>query len=490
MSASPSAVKVGILAEPTFSRLAWSYVLVIPTLGTAIELALLRRDWPLVLLGGRIPIAPAAIVVFVAVALAGLFPVKLDRNQKMSLGTAAEFAAILLLPPSIAGAASATGTLVYTLKLRRPWFNVLFTYGQHLLVVCGSALAYEQFWTPTLPPLATAPAAEAALVAGLVYGSLAIFVLAGVIAVTQGRRLNECVVALGRQSLVQYVALLGAGALTAASVWSAPWAAPLPALALPLIHQLNRALESLLIANARVEETLARQRRFVSDIAHEIGTPLTTLAGNLEVLRRGTDDPGELRDTLEDIASEFSGLATTFSSLLLLAEADEYNQISRRAIRLDLVLSDVADVWLQRARQRGLDLDAGPFEPVEIEGDEERLRRLFSELVENASRYTPPNGRIQVKLARGDDLVQVIVVDTGVGIAAEDLPHIFDRFYRGKAAQLLIHGRPTRGSGLGLAIARWVVESHGGRILVDSTPGRGTVFTVELPLPRQTRMES
>src|SRR5579883_742087 len=470
------------MGTPAYSRRAWCYIAGIALGGAAFEAFLLALDWPPSPPAGRLAGWPAAAVLCAAAVAAALRPVEIDRGQKLNVGTAAIFAAVLLASPATAGMISAAAIAVAATILRRPWYNVLFSVGQRALSAGGAGVVYRALWGPARPPFATGQAALAALAAGLVHLAVPVLIVGGVVALTQERPFGAAVRSLAVLAGVQDGALVGAGALVAVCAWSAPWAVPLPALALPLIGRLNRAVGERSAALARLEEALARQRRFVSDIAHEIGTPLTTLAGNLEVLRRGgAADPAEFRETLEDVAAEFSRLAGAFSDLLLLAEADERGQLDRRPVRLDLLLADLADVWTQLAAQRGLSLEVEPLAPITVDGDATRLRQLVSELVENATRYTPAGGRITLALRVEGDQACLVVADTGVGIEPEDLPRIFERFYRGRAAAAA-GGRPTHGTGLGLAIARWIVEGHGGRIAVESTPGRGSRFQVFLPL--------
>ncbi|MGH2458349.1 MAG: sensor histidine kinase [Chloroflexota bacterium] len=471
------------MSASEYPRFAWGYIFVVPLLGAALEYLLLRHDSLGIAVGDDVRAKIIVAALFVGATLAGLFPVKLGPNQKMNLGTAVEFAAILLFPAALAVAIAAAATILYSAAMRRSWFNVLFSGGQHALVVGGAAMVYAALWSPARPPFTTPQATGAAVAAGIVHVAVAVGVLSGVVAATQRRSLAACVANLARQSGAQYAALIGDGALIAVCVWQAPWAIPLPALALPLIHQLNRALEKLATAKGQVDETLARQRRFVSDIAHEIGTPLTTLDGNLELLRReSASQPLELRETIEDVGSEFRRLASAFSHLLLLAEADEQDTIARHPVRLDTILQELTAVWQQLAETRGLSLELGAIEPTLIAGDEVRLRQMFEELIENATRYTPAGGSVRLELRQESDIARASIVDSGVGIDPSDLPHIFERFYRGKSSRLKSGARPITGSGLGLAIVQWLAGGHGGRVLVESAPGKGSRFTVELPL--------
>jgi signal transduction histidine kinase len=467
--------------SPAYASIAWAYILAVSGLGLLAVGGLL---WTAVEGVPRFPtpMLGLAAALLALATLAGFFPVKLGQAQKINLGTAAVFAGVLTLPPALVVPLAALAVGIYSSGLRRPWFNVLFSVGQHALTVTAAALAYGLWWAPERPPFQSAPAAVAAVGAAVVYLIASTGILSGVIATTQQRPLPDCWGALLRQSAAQYGALMATGALGALAIRWAPWAVVLPALFLPLIQQLNRSLERVVAAKDEVEAVLARQRRFVSDLGHEIGTPLTTLSGNVTMLLQAeTDDPAERQEILQDVAAEFQRLNGIFSHLMLLAEADERNQLVRRSVRLDWVLSERLPIWRRQAEQAGLTLVADHLEPAPVIGDGERLGQLFGELVENATRYTAPGGQIRLSCVQDGATVQATVADTGVGIAAADLPHIFDRFYRGHAGGLAARSRATGGSGLGLAIARWVAESHGGRIRVESAPGQGSRFTVELP---------
>jgi signal transduction histidine kinase len=472
--------RVGV---PAYSAVAWGYIGLIVLLGASLEAALLRGGVALDAISSGLPSTFFTLALFLLATLAGLFPVKLGRAQKINLGTAAVFAAVLLLPAAVPGLISAGAAICYSCALRRPWFNVLFTAGQHAVVAGAAAVAYGVVWSPARPPLVDALAAASVVAAAFAYVATSTLVVSGVVAATQGRGLVDCLLNLLGQSGTQYLALIALGALAAVCVWFAPWAIALVVLGLPLVQQLNRSVEQAVTAKEQVELMLVRQRCFVSDIAHEIGTPLTTLSGNITVLQQGAaDDPTELRETLQDLGAEFSRLSGIFTHLMLLAEADERDQIVRRPVCLELLVGELGTIWRERVSQSGLTLEIGRVDPAQVEGDEGRIRQMLGELLENARRYTPTGGSIVVELRRTGSVAQLVVTDNGVGISAEDLPHIFERFYRGQMTTLPARSRTTGGSGLGLSIVKWGAEIHGGRVLVDSAPGRGSIFTVEFPV--------
>ena len=218
------------------------------------------------------------------------------------------------------------------------------------------------------------------------------------------------------------------------------------------------------------------QRRFVADASHELRTPLTSIRGNVAFLRRdqGTISPQERAEALDDIAAEVERMARLVNDLLALARADAGQQLVRRPAALHEVVRDVFRGMQRTHPQHDLRLEQ--LDTAEVLGDADYLTQLLLILLDNATKYTRPGDRIMLSLARQNGTALVSVADTGPGITPEDLPHIFERFYRASTA------RATGGSGLGLAIAQWIVAEHGGQITVESAPGAGSRFTVSLPL--------
>jgi two-component system OmpR family sensor kinase len=226
----------------------------------------------------------------------------------------------------------------------------------------------------------------------------------------------------------------------------------------------------------RLAEAMQMQRRFVADASHELRTPLTSIRGNLAFLRsdQGDISPQERAEALDDIASEVERMARLVNNLLALARADAGYRLEHRPVSLNDVVQDVFRRAQRMYPAHALHLER--LDSADVSGDPDFLMQLLFILLDNAAKYTPPGGRIELSLERGEQTAVVAVTDTGCGIAPEDLPHIFERFYRAPPA------RARGGSGLGLAIARWIVDEHHGRIAVDSTPGQGSRFAVELPL--------
>ncbi len=229
----------------------------------------------------------------------------------------------------------------------------------------------------------------------------------------------------------------------------------------------------------RLQDLFNTQQRLVADVSHELRTPLATIQGNVDLLRRGAGrDPAMLGESLEAIDQEVARMSRLVRDLLLLAEADAGVRLTLKPVELDTLLLEVYREALMMANGR-IKVRLGHEDQAQVQGDADRLKQLLLNLVSNAIAYTPPDGVVTLSLhRRPDGWVRVSVSDTGVGIAPEDLPHIFDRFWRVDRART----RAAGGSGLGLSIAQSIAEAHGGRISVESEPGKGSTFEVLLPL--------
>lgn len=236
-----------------------------------------------------------------------------------------------------------------------------------------------------------------------------------------------------------------------------------------LAATLNEMLQSL-------ETAYTAQQRFVADASHELRAPLTAIQANLELLQRHPDMSASDHDeALAEAARESARLTRLVADLLALARADAGVPLRRSLVDLDAVTLDVFRSTRQLARGQTLALD--PFEPIQVSGDEDRLRQLLLILLDNALKYTPVGGVVTLGLRRDGDEAEIIVRDTGVGIPEPDLPHVVERFYRADPAR----GRDPGGTGLGLPIADWIVRQHGGRLELTSAVGAGTAVTAYLP---------
>jgi signal transduction histidine kinase len=230
---------------------------------------------------------------------------------------------------------------------------------------------------------------------------------------------------------------------------------------------------------AALERAYKAEKRFVSDASHELRAPLTAIQGNLELLERHPDAPAADREEAVGEASrEARRLSQLVADLLALARADAGSALRRQKVELDrIVLEALTTV---RHLSRGQNVELATLEPALVEGDPDRLKELFLILLDNAIKYTPPDEQVILNLCRHDGSAEVTVRDTGVGIAPDDLPKVFERFYRADPAR----ARDPGGTGLGLPIARWIAQAHGGEIELHSKPGQGTTVAVRLPLLR------
>ncbi len=227
----------------------------------------------------------------------------------------------------------------------------------------------------------------------------------------------------------------------------------------------------------RIEGAFEDQKRFVADASHELRTPLAVIRGYTGILQRwGQEDPAVRDEAVAAIRREADFLAKMVERLLLLASGDAGRRVERERVDLKALLGEVAEEV--RVLAGAVRLEVGPLDEVSLCADPFLLRQLVTTLLDNAFKYTPPGGSVSLSLTAGDHQAKLAVRDTGEGMPPEDLPHIFERFYRVDKAR----SRQKGGSGLGLAIARWIAEAHGGEIEVVSSPGQGSAFTVRLPM--------
>ena len=241
----------------------------------------------------------------------------------------------------------------------------------------------------------------------------------------------------------------------------------------------TRALVPIRRSLASQRAALRRQREFAADASHELRTPLTVIRASVEDLERHPREAvAKVGTALTDIREEVDHLTAMVEDLLLLARSDS-GAIELERVSLDLgdVASAGASGLGRPAADRGVEVVVDPV-PAEVSGDPARLRQLVGILVDNAIRHAPSGSQVDVRVRTDGPDAVLMVDDSGPGIRPEDLPHVFDRFYRAA-------GAPGGGTGLGLAIAAWIVERHGGRIAAANREGGGARFTVHLPLLRQ-----
>jgi signal transduction histidine kinase len=237
-----------------------------------------------------------------------------------------------------------------------------------------------------------------------------------------------------------------------------------------LIHAFNQTLH-------RLENLFNTQRRFLADVGHELRTPLTVIKGNVDLMQRiGHSD----EESLAGIENEVDRLTRLVGDLLLLAQAESGKlPLDNRLVELDTLVLEALNQMSVLAREK-MQLRLGEIDQVLVCGDQDRLKQVLVNLLGNAINYTPSGGVVTIGLGKAANQAKLTIHDTGPGIPAEDLPHVFERFYRGEKSRT--RSRDGKGFGLGLSIAYWIIRNHGGRIDVDSKEGQGTTFCVWLPL--------
>jgi signal transduction histidine kinase len=230
---------------------------------------------------------------------------------------------------------------------------------------------------------------------------------------------------------------------------------------------------------ARLSQSFDQIKQFSIDASHELRTPLTIMRGEVELSLRSTKDPEEYRRVLVSNLEELLRLSSIVDGLLTMSKAD-FNQqdIQFGEVHLKDLLAELYEDGKIIAMKKNVGVELRKNEDVVIMGDRLRLHQLLLNLLDNAIKYTPENGHVSMASERQNGFIKVRVADSGVGIPRDQLQKIFDRFYRVDRAR----SREMGGSGLGLAIAKWIAELHRGHIDVESEVGKGSTFTVFLPL--------
>lgn len=238
------------------------------------------------------------------------------------------------------------------------------------------------------------------------------------------------------------------------------------------LGQLAATINQLIMT---VEQTLEQQRAFLADTSHELRSPLTVVLANLQLLRHDlAADEREL--SVAEATAEAQRMRRLINELLLLAQSDAARAMAQAPVRLDELVLEAVEAVQRLAPEHRYEVEAA--EPLVVIGDEERLTQLVRNLLENAATHTPPGTSVATRLRRSGATAQLSVADTGPGIAAAHLPHLWDRYYRVDK----VRSRAGGGTGLGLPIVKYIAEAHGGRVAVSSVEGEGATFVIELPL--------
>jgi heavy metal sensor kinase len=247
--------------------------------------------------------------------------------------------------------------------------------------------------------------------------------------------------------------------------------------------ELGRLAQTLNHMLDRLQRSFSQMQQFTADASHELRTPLTVIRTEAEVGLQKPLSEGETEELLANILEECQRLTWITDQLLTLSREDAgIIQPSRERVDLSTLVRDVAETMRPIAEGRGQQLTVSGNGAAITSGDSVRLRHVIYNLVDNAIKYTPANGRVELAIQTLPNTVQLSVEDTGVGIAPEHLPHVFERFYRVDKSR----SRAEGGAGLGLSIVQSIVQAHGGQVQIESQPGSGTRCTVQLPRENQS----
>jgi len=407
----------------------------------------------------------------VPVCLAGCllserFPVKIGPEQKVNLGALPSLVAVLLLPPGVGPATAALGVLAGNRLVRRSWWEGIFNAGN---VLAAASLAAMVGAIGTVDrDMGTAQDARAAL-AALVYVTANLMVAVVPAALHSGRSYIALVKQSAAASWAASLTLAASAVSIAVLSIEAPIVAPLPLIALPLIYRMNLAILAQSNANEQLTGVLAAQRRFLTDVSHQVATPLATIMTNLSILRRASRS-GKAGQAIEDSVAEAERMKRMLGRLRSLAHADEDVPLRRELVDLAELTADVVHAYAAQAGTSGVGLVTEVAVQARINADKDLLREAVANLVDNAVRVSPRGADVMLRVTRSAAGPSIDVIDRGPGIEEDRLPRLFERFQRSDS-----------GSGLGLAIARRVVERHGGTIHVQTARGEGSTFTIELP---------
>lgn len=241
------------------------------------------------------------------------------------------------------------------------------------------------------------------------------------------------------------------------------------------IRELAETFNDMLL---KIQQVLVSQRQFIQDVSHELRTPLTIMRGEMEVALKRQRSTEEYHAVLASSLDETKKVGKLLEDLLALARFDSSSDtLAKEPTDMSLLMGEIVEDMDSLARRKAIDIGITGQQGVVLPLDRIRIMRAFINIVDNAVKYTPEQGRISIEVIRVNQSAIVTITDTGIGIPGNDLDHIFDRFYQADKS------RSSAGAGLGLSIARSIIEAHGGTITVESVEDQGTSFLVSLPMP-------
>jgi len=408
-------------------------------------------------------LVPACLV---GVLLAERFPVKIGPQQKVNLGALPCLVAVLLLPPGVGPATAAVSVLAGNLMMRRPWYDAVFNAGN--VLAASSVAAYVGGLENDLGAAQDVRAAAGAFLYVVLNVSLAVIPAA----IHSGRPYLALLKHAASSAWPASTTLAACAVSVAILSVEAPLAAVLPLIVLPLIYRMNLAILAQANANEQLAGVLAAQRRFLTDVSHQVATPLGTIMTNLSILKRASKG-GSAGEAIEDSVAEAERMKRMLGRLRSLAHADEDVPLRRELVDLAELTADVIRAYASQAGTSGVGLVTEVVATSQVSADKDLLREAVANLVDNAVRVSPRGASVKLRVVRSATGPSIEVIDSGPGIEEQRLALLFERFQRSDS-----------GSGLGLAIARRVVERHGGSIRVRTAAGAGSTFTIELPEAR------
>lgn len=254
----------------------------------------------------------------------------------------------------------------------------------------------------------------------------------------------------------------------------------------PKKDEIGRLAETFNDMIARLELSFRQMRQFTADASHELKTPLTVLKGEMEITLKTEKTIEGFREAVKSSLEEIDKMSAIVKSLLDLARIDSRIKLPKDKIRLDEIIKERFDQTMLLAKYKGVEMKIIKNQTVAIIGDMLRIGQLIFNLIDNAIKYTVKGGKIEISLEQENNWAIITVLDTGLGIAKEDIPYIFDRFYRVDKARTSALGGGEGGVGLGLSICKEIVDAHEGRIEVESEVGKGSTFRIYLPVANKT----